>query len=82
MTAKNIQDLATKLCKPFNIEVRLAADDAGAEIPGGVPTPTWWGGAVDYLGNNIQLMLDGKLTPDEVIQQSTEAIQTNLIDRQ
>jgi len=58
------------------------ATEAGAQIPGGYPTPTWWAGAVDYLGNNLQLMLDGKLTPQQVIDDSTEQIQTNLVDRQ
>lgn len=58
------------------------ATEAGAQIPGSVPTPTWWGGAVDYLGNNLQRMLDGDLTPREVIEQSTADIQTNLVDRQ
>jgi len=58
------------------------ATEAGAQIPGGYPTPTWWAGAVDYLGNNLQLMLDGQLTPRQVIDESTEQIQTNLVDRQ
>ena len=58
------------------------AVEAGSEIPGGVPTPTWWAGAVDYLGNNIQKMLDGTMTPAEVIEVSTTDIQTNLVDRQ
>lgn len=58
------------------------AVEAGAQIPGGVPTPTWWAGAVDYLGNNIQKMLDGTMTPEEVISVSTTDIQTNLVDRQ
>lgn len=58
------------------------ATEAGAEIPGSVPTPTWWAGAVDYLGNNIQRMLDGDLSPAEVISMSTVDIQTNLVDRQ
>ena len=58
------------------------AVEAGSQIPGGVPTPSWWGGAVDYLGNNIQKMLDGTMTPQEVISVSTDDIQTNLVDRQ
>ncbi|GAA1874490.1 sugar ABC transporter substrate-binding protein [Myceligenerans crystallogenes] len=58
------------------------AVEAGAEVPGGVPTPTWWAGAVDYLGTNVQRMYDGDLTPDEVIEQSSEDIQANLVDRQ
>lgn len=57
------------------------ATEAGSQIPGSVPTPSWWSGAVDYLGNNLQLMLDGDLSPQEVIDQSTAEIQTNLIDR-
>jgi ABC-type glycerol-3-phosphate transport system substrate-binding protein len=58
------------------------ATEAGAQIPGGTPTPAWWTGAVDYLGNNVQRMLDGDMTPQEVLAQSTEDIQTNLVDRQ
>jgi len=58
------------------------ATTAGAEIPRSVPTPSWWAGSVDYLGNNIQRMLDGDLTPDQVIGNSSNEIQKNLIDRQ
>lgn len=56
---------------------------AGAQIPSvGAPIASWWAGAVDYLGTDMQRMLDGDLTPQQVITQSSEAIQTNLIDRQ
>lgn len=58
------------------------AVNAGNQIPGGTPTPKWWASAVDYLGNNLQKMLDGTMTPEQVISQSTTEIQTNLIDRQ
>ena len=58
------------------------AVEAGSQIPGSVPTPSWWGGAVDYLGNNLQKMLDGTMTPADVISTSTTDIQTNLVDRQ
>ncbi|UNX54682.1 extracellular solute-binding protein [Georgenia sp. TF02-10] len=58
------------------------AVEAGRQIPGGAPTPAWWAGAVDYLGNDVQRMLDGELTPQEVMEQSSAAIQTNLVDRQ
>ena len=57
------------------------AIEAGNQIPGGTPTPTWWASAVDYLGNNLQKMLDGQMSPDQVISNSTSQIQTNLIDR-
>ena len=65
-----------------NQDFWAVATSAAAEIPGSVPTPTWWAGAVDYLGNNVQLMLDGDLTPRQVIDNSTADIQKNLIDRQ
>lgn len=79
-------DPANALFEPLDAlggqDLWTVATEAGAEIPGSVPTPAWWGGAVDYLGNNIQRMLDGDLTPREVIEQSTADIQTNLVDRQ
>jgi lactose/L-arabinose transport system substrate-binding protein len=58
------------------------AVQAGDQIPAGAPIPSWWAGAVDYLGTNIQRMLDGDLSPTEVIERSTDEIQTNLVDRQ
>lgn len=57
------------------------ATKANTEIPRSVPTPTWWAGAVDYLGNDVQRMLDGDLTPKEVLKKSSQDIQSNLIDR-
>lgn len=57
------------------------ATAAGGEIPAGAPIPSWWTGAVDYLGNNVQKMLDGSMTPQQVIDTSTKDIQANLIDR-
>lgn len=54
---------------------------AAGEIPGGVPTPAWWPSAVDFLGDDLQRMLDGQLTPEQVIEDSTAQIQTNLVDR-
>lgn len=58
------------------------AVQAGEQIPGGAPVPQWWAGAADYLGSDVQRMLDGELTPQQVVEQSTEDIQTNLVDRQ
>jgi lactose/L-arabinose transport system substrate-binding protein len=58
------------------------AVEAGDQVPGGAPIPAWWAGAVDYLGADIQRMLDGEISPREVIDRSSEDIQTNLIDRQ
>lgn len=58
------------------------AVEAGREIPGTGPIPSWWAGSVEYLGNNVQLMFDDQLTPREVLEQSTADIQSNLVDRQ
>ncbi|MDR1808487.1 MAG: extracellular solute-binding protein [Propionibacteriaceae bacterium] len=65
-----------------NQDLWTIAIEAGRAIPGGSPTPTWWDGAVEYLGNNVQKMLDGTMTPQEVLDQSAADIQSNLIDRQ
>ncbi len=79
-------DPATPLFGPLEAlggqDLWTVAVEAGREIPGGAPTPAWWAGAVDYLGNDVQRMLDGELTPQEVMEQSTAAIQENLVDRQ
>jgi ABC-type glycerol-3-phosphate transport system substrate-binding protein len=79
-------DPAAPLFEPIEAlggqDLWAVATEAGAQIPGGTPTPAWWAGAVDYLGNDLQRMLDGDLTPDEVLAQSTDDIQTNLVDRQ
>ena len=57
------------------------AIEAGNQIPAGAAIPTWWAGAVDYLGTDVQHMLDGKLTPAQVIDQAGQDIQKNLVDR-
>jgi lactose/L-arabinose transport system substrate-binding protein len=79
-------DPAAPLFQPVDAlggqDLWAVATEAGAQIPGGTPTPSWWAGAVDYLGNDLQRMLDGDLTPEEVLAQATQSIQTNLVDRQ
>ncbi|MDR1430853.1 MAG: sugar ABC transporter substrate-binding protein [Propionibacteriaceae bacterium] len=79
-------DPAKPLFKPVealgNQDLWTTAIEAGKQIPGGTPTPTWWDGAVEYLGNNVQKMLDGAMTPQEVLDQSAKDIQANLVDRQ
>ncbi|MEJ7648221.1 MAG: extracellular solute-binding protein [Nakamurella sp.] len=64
-----------------NQDLWATAVEAGSQIPAGAPIPSWWSGAVDYLGNNIQKMLDGSMTPQQVIDTSAKDIQANLIDR-
>jgi len=77
---------AKPLFKPIDAmggqDLWAVATAAGKQIPGGAPIPTWWSAAVDYLGNNVQKMLDGTMTLDQVISQSSSDIQKNLIDRQ
>ena len=58
------------------------AVEAGDQIPEGTPIPAWWAGAVDYLGTDVQRMLDGDLDPAQVIESAGEDIQSNLVDRQ
>ncbi len=57
------------------------AVEAAATIPAAAPIPWWWAQSVDYLGNNLQRLMEGKMTPDQVIAESGEKIQRNLIDR-
>jgi len=76
---------AAPLFKPFpqlgNQDLWSVAVKAGLEVGRGTPLPTWWAGAVDYLGSNLQKLMDGRMTPQEVISVSTAAIEKNLINR-
>lgn len=57
------------------------ATDTVKDIPGAYYYPTWYNQAVAYFGANIQRLLDGKLTPQQVLTQSANDIQTKLINR-
>ncbi|MGQ4426930.1 sugar ABC transporter substrate-binding protein, partial [Streptomyces violaceoruber] len=57
------------------------AVDAADTIPSAAPIPAWWAKSVDYLGNNLQRLIEGKMSPDDVIDDSTKKIQRNLVDR-
>lgn len=59
----------------------FVAVKAGQDIPAAAPIPAWWGKSVDYLGNNLQRLMEGGMTPDDVISDSAKKIQRNLIDR-
>lgn len=78
-------DPATPLFSPVEAlggqDLWAVATAAGAEIPAAGPIPPWWVGAVDYLGNDLQRMLDGDMTPADVQSTSSADIQKNLIDR-
>ncbi|GAA5049702.1 ABC-type glycerol-3-phosphate transport system substrate-binding protein [Thermocatellispora tengchongensis] len=54
---------------------------AALDIPAGYTAPSWYGQAAKYLGANIQRLMDGRMSVDEVIAKSTADIQKNLIDR-
>jgi lactose/L-arabinose transport system substrate-binding protein len=78
-------DPAQPLFKPFpelgNQDLWSLAVKSGEAVPGGTPLPAWWAGAVDYLGNNLQKLMGGEMTPEQVISQSTTDINKNLINR-
>lgn len=50
-------------------------------IPGEYYYPTWYNQASAYFGANIQRLLDGKMTPQQVLTQSASEIQSKLISR-
>jgi lactose/L-arabinose transport system substrate-binding protein len=78
-------DPSVPLFKPFpelgNQDLWSVAVKAGTNVPGGTPLPSWWAGAVDYLGNNLQKLIEGSMTPEQVISTSTAAINKNLVNR-
>jgi lactose/L-arabinose transport system substrate-binding protein len=54
---------------------------AAAQVPGGYRIAPWYNQAVPYLGNNLQQMLQGKMSVDDCLSQSAEKIQKNLVER-
>jgi len=54
---------------------------AAKVIPAGYEIPRFWNKSVNYLGTNLQRLMDGQSSPDEVIARSTKDIQKNLINR-
>jgi lactose/L-arabinose transport system substrate-binding protein len=56
--------------------------EAAKAIPPGYRIPPWFNKAAGYLGVNMQKMIDGKSSVDEVISVSIEQIQKNLVDRE
>jgi lactose/L-arabinose transport system substrate-binding protein len=57
------------------------AAQASLAIPPGYHIPTWFDQAANYLGSNLQLLMDGKMSVDDVISTSVSGIKTNLVDR-
>lgn len=52
------------------------------DIPGNFYIAPWYNQAVSYFGTNVQRMLDGQMTPQQVLQKSSTDIQTKLVSRQ
>lgn len=64
-----------------NQDLWSVATAAAKSAPGGYSIPIWWGKAVSYFAVNIQKMLAGTMTPDQVLSTSAEQIQQNLVNR-
>lgn len=76
-------DPNTALFKPIEAlggqDLWKVAVEAGKQVPGGYTIPTWWGKAVDYFGVNVQKLLAGQMSPDDVLKTSANQIQKNLM---
>ena len=57
------------------------AAKSSLDIPPGYHIPTWFDQAANYLGSNLQLLMDGKMSVDDVISKSVSGITTNLVNR-
>lgn len=55
------------------------ATSVAAEIPPNFYFPTWYSRLAPIVGANVQRMYDGRLSPEEVLQQSAEEIRSNLM---
>ncbi len=60
----------------WNVEVGTVKD-----ISDNYYYPTWYTQAANYLSADVQLMLDGKLTPQQAQTKSAHDIQVNLVNR-
>ena len=73
--------LFNKLPQLGNTSLWDVAAKASLAIPPGYHIPTWFDQAANYLGSNLQLLMDGKMSVDDVISKSVSGIKTNLVDR-
>lgn len=73
--------LVEKLPQLGGVDNWAISTKAALEIPPGYTAPTWYGQAAKYLGANIQRLMDGRMSVDEVIATSMADIKKNLIDR-
>lgn len=54
---------------------------AGRQVFGNYIVAPWWGQSVDYLGTDIQLVMDAKLSPEDALVRASNDITKNLINR-
>jgi ABC-type glycerol-3-phosphate transport system substrate-binding protein len=54
---------------------------ASLATPAGYRIPAWFDQAATYLGANLQKLMDGKMSVDDVVKNSAADIQTNLVNR-
>ncbi len=73
--------LVDKLPQLGGVDNWAISANAALQIPAGFRLPSWTGDAAKYLGANIQQLMDGKMSVDQVISKSTTDIKKNLIDR-
>jgi ABC-type glycerol-3-phosphate transport system substrate-binding protein len=73
--------LVEKLPQLGGVDNWAVSAGAALQIPAGFRLPSWTGQAAKYLGANIQQLMDGKMSVDDVISKSTTDIKKNLIDR-
>jgi lactose/L-arabinose transport system substrate-binding protein len=66
LAGQNLWDVATATAK---------------SIPGNYVYPTWYNQASQYLGSDIQHLLAGQMTPQQVLDQATNNIQNKLVNR-
>ncbi|UQX88418.1 extracellular solute-binding protein [Jatrophihabitans telluris] len=84
-SVKSALDPANPLFKPLAGLGSQSVWDVGTKaslaIPAGYRIPSWFNQAATYLGANLQKLMDGRMSVDDVVKKSASAIQTNLVDR-
>jgi lactose/L-arabinose transport system substrate-binding protein len=84
-SVKSALNPSTPLFKPLaglgNESLWEVGTAASLAIPAGYRIPSWFDQAANYLGANLQKLMDGKMSVDEVVKNSAADIQKNLVDR-
>jgi ABC-type glycerol-3-phosphate transport system substrate-binding protein len=84
-SVKSALKSSTPLFKPLaglgNESLWQVGTTASLAIPPGYRMPSWFDQAATYLGANLQKLMDGKMSVDDVVKTSAADIQTNLVNR-